>query len=64
MSKRPVLLCIMDGFGWTPSQTAGNAVTAARKPYLDHLMQDYPMTTICPSGRPTAMPEASMVVMG
>lgn len=28
MSKRPVLLCIMDGFGWTPSQTAGNAVTA------------------------------------
>ena len=46
MSKKPVLLCIMDGFGWTPSETYGNAVTAAKKPYLDALMAKYPMTTI------------------
>ena len=32
MSKKPVLLCIMDGFGWTPNETYGNAVVAARKP--------------------------------
>ena len=25
MSKKPVLLCIMDGFGWTPNETYGNA---------------------------------------
>ena len=35
MSKKPVLLCIMDGFGWTPNETYGNAVVAAKKPYLD-----------------------------
>ena len=23
MSKKPVLLCIMDGFGWTPNETYG-----------------------------------------
>ena len=26
MSKKPVMLCIMDGFGWTPDQTYGTAV--------------------------------------
>ena len=30
MSKKPVLLCIMDGFGWTPNETYGNAVAAAK----------------------------------
>ena len=25
MSKKPVMLCIMDGFGWTPDETYGNA---------------------------------------
>ena len=29
MSKKPVLLCIMDGFGWVPNETYGNAVAAA-----------------------------------
>ena len=31
MSKKPVMLCIMDGFGWTPDETYGNAVAAANK---------------------------------
>ena len=35
MSKKPVMLCIMDGFGWTPDKTFGNAVAAANKPNLD-----------------------------
>ena len=26
MAKKPVLLCIMDGFGWVPEQTDGNAI--------------------------------------
>ena len=29
MAKKPVLLCIMDGFGWVPDETFGNAVVAA-----------------------------------
>ena len=31
MSKKPVLLCIMDGFGENPN-TYGNAIAAAKKP--------------------------------
>ena len=38
MAKKPVLLCIMDGFGWVPEETFGNAVVAAKKPHLDALM--------------------------
>ena len=29
MSKKPVMLCILDGFGWVPEQTFGNAIVAA-----------------------------------
>ena len=47
MAKKPVLLCIMDGFGWVPNETFGNAVVAAKTPHLDALMAKYPMTTIC-----------------
>ena len=35
MSKKPVMLCILDGFGWVPEQTHGNAIVAAKKPDLD-----------------------------
>ena len=45
MAKKPVLLCIMDGFGWVPNETFGNAVVAAKTPHLDALMAKYPMTT-------------------
>ena len=44
MSKKPVMLCIMDGFGWTPDETYGNAVAAANKPNLDKIFANYPMT--------------------
>ena len=60
MSKKPVLLCIMDGFGWTPSETYGNAVAAAKKPYLDALMAKYPMTTIDASGMAVGLPDGQM----
>ena len=50
MSKKPVMLCIMDGFGWTPDETYGNAVAAANKPNLDKIFANYPMTTIQASG--------------
>ena len=52
MAKKPVLLCIMDGFGWVPEETFGNAVVAAKKPHLDALMAKYPMTTINADRRP------------
>ncbi|MGN0976214.1 MAG: 2,3-bisphosphoglycerate-independent phosphoglycerate mutase [Gemmiger sp.] len=60
MSKRPAVLCIMDGFGWTPEHTFGNAVTAAKKPYLDHLFATCPYTTIHASGMAVGLPDGQM----
>ena len=55
MSKKPVLLCIMDGFGWVPNETYGNAVVAAKTPHLDALMAKYPM--IYGAGKAFSFPE-------
>ena len=60
MAKKPVMLCIMDGFGWAPNETFGNAVVAAKKPHLDALMAKYPMTTINASGKAVGLPEGQM----
>ena len=60
MSKKPVMLCIMDGFGWTPDKTFGNAVAAANKPNLDKLFANYPMTTIEASGMAVGLPDGQM----
>ena len=60
MAKKPVLLCIMDGFGWVPNETYGNAVVAAKTPHLDALMAKYPMTTIEASGMAVGLPDGQM----
>ena len=50
----------MDGFGWTPNETYGNAVAAANKPFIDSLMAKYPMTTIDASGMAVGLPDGQM----
>ena len=60
MSKKPVLLCIMDGFGWTPDHKEGNAVEAANTPNLDKIFSTYPMTTIEASGMAVGLPNGQM----
>ena len=50
----------MDGFGWTPDKTFGNAVATANTPHLDALMRDYPMTTINASGMAVGLPDGQM----
>ena len=54
------MLCIMDGFGWTPDETYGNAVAAANKPNLDKIFANYPMTTIEASGMAVGLPDGQM----
>ncbi len=60
MAKKPVLLCIMDGFGWTPDHKEGNAVTAANTPNLDKIFSTCPMTTIQASGMAVGLPNGQM----
>ena len=60
MSKKPLMLCILDGFGWLPSHPQGNAIVAANTPNLDHLFATYPHTTIGASGMDVGLPEGQM----
>ncbi|MBC7711748.1 MAG: 2,3-bisphosphoglycerate-independent phosphoglycerate mutase [Rhizobacter sp.] len=55
LSKR-VLLCILDGYGITQKDLK-NAIFHAKKPNLDAIMKDYPMTTIEPGGELVGLPK-------
>lgn len=57
--KKPVVLCIMDGFGKNPSDY-GNAIVAAKTPNLDKLMAECPMTYIGASGMDVGLPDGQM----
>lgn len=58
MSKKPVALIIMDGFGYNPD-AYGNAIMAANKPNLDKYMQG-PHTIIGASGLDVGLPDGQM----
>src|ERR1022692_4324449 len=59
LSPRPVILTILDGWGYSPS-AEGNAIAAARKPNYDLLLRDYPSTLIHTSGPFVGLPEGQM----
>ena len=60
MAKKPLMLCILDGFGWVPDETYGNAIAAAKKPNLDKLFATCPYTTIGASGMDVGLPDGQM----
>lgn len=57
--KKPVVLCIMDGFGYNPSDY-GNAIVAAKTPRLDEIFNNNPMTYIGASGMDVGLPDGQM----
>ena len=57
--KKPLVLTILDGWGFSPS-TEGNAIAAARKPTYDTLLREYPNTLINTSGPSVGLPEGQM----
>lgn len=59
MSKRPVVLAILDGYGIS-KETKGNAVYSAKKPNLDRLNSTYPTTVIHASGMDVGLPDGQM----
>ncbi len=59
MSKKPVVLMILDGYGL--NETAkGNAVIEAKTPNLDRLMKEYPFVKGNASGMAVGLPEGQM----
>lgn len=59
MNKKPIVLCIMDGFGLR-SEKHGNAIYAAKKPNLDYLFSTYPNTILEASGEYVGLPDGQM----
>lgn len=59
MSKQPIALLIMDGYGISQS-TEGNAIYSAKKPHLDELFAKYPNTILQASGLAVGLPDGQM----
>ncbi len=57
--KKPVVLCIMDGFGIRESKD-GNAILSANTPNLTKLFKENPFTTIGASGLDVGLPDGQM----
>ncbi len=56
---KPLVLTILDGWGYSPV-TEGNAIALAHKPTYDHLLETYPNTLIHTSGPFVGLPEGQM----
>ena len=57
--KKPVVLCIMDGFG-IRDVNEGNAIYTAKTPNLDKFFSENPFTTIGASGLDVGLPDGQM----
>jgi len=56
---KPLVLIILDGWGYAPPSNA-NAISLARKPTYDQLLRDYPNTLIQTSGHYVGLPDGQM----
>ena len=56
---RPVVLCILDGWGLGPTRD-GNAVAQADTPNFDRVMRDCPNATLVTHGRDAGLPTGQM----
>ena len=57
--KRPLILTILDGWGYSPA-IVGNAIAQARKPVYDKLLTDFPNTLIQASDHFVGLPDGQM----
>jgi 2,3-bisphosphoglycerate-independent phosphoglycerate mutase len=59
MTKKPIMLVILDGFGWR-EQREDNAVIQARKPNFDRLWDSSPHAFLTTSGKVVGLPTGQM----
>lgn len=57
--KKPLVLCIMDGFGFNPEKGV-NAIDSANTPNLDKIFSTCPTTEIGASGLDVGLPDGQM----
>ena len=56
---KPIVLTILDGWGYRP-ETHGNAIAQARKPVYDKLLRDFPSTLLRASDHFVGLPDGQM----
>ena len=59
MRPKPLVLLILDGWGYSP-KTEANAIALAQKPTYDRLLREYPNTLIHTSGKYVGLPNGQM----
>ena len=59
MAKHPLVLTILDGWGYR-AETANNAIALARKPNYDKLLKEFPNTLIRASEHFVGLPDGQM----
>ena len=59
ISKRPLVLTILDGWGFR-AESANNAIALARKPAYDKLLEEFPNTLIRASEHFVGLPDGQM----
>ncbi len=59
MSKKPIMLMILDGWGVAPASDV-NAATLAQTPNLDRYFAEFPHTTLEASGMEVGLPEGQI----
>ena len=59
MPKRPLVLTVLDGWGFR-AETANNAIALARKPAYDKLIREFPNTLIQASEHFVGLPDGQM----
>ncbi len=57
--KKPLVLAILDGWGYR-AETTANAIALARKPVYDKLLAEFPNTLLHASDRYVGLPEGQM----
>src|SRR5436305_794772 len=56
---KPLILTILDGWGYSPA-VEGNAIALAKKPNYDRLLREFPNTLVETSGPSVGLPEGQM----
>ena len=59
--RRPVMLAILDGWGWR-EEAADNAVRQARAPNFDRLWGSCPHALLRTSGKDVGLPAGQMAI--
>ena len=59
MSKKPVVLMVLDGYGLN-DRTEGNAIAMANTPVMDKLMKECPFQKGYASGLAVGLPDGQM----